>query len=100
MGVRRFARILLVALLVGSTGGILELLCGEPCPLSESASSLPDGACPPTCARCHCARPFDVVVAFEVGAVPVFEREWLSPPPATPQSVAHDIFHVPKPARS
>jgi hypothetical protein len=98
--VRRLGLIVLFALLAGSMGGVLELLCAEPCLATETASSVPDGACPPTCARCHCARPFDVVVAFEVGAALAFEREWRSPATAIPQAVPHDIFHVPKLLRS
>jgi hypothetical protein len=98
--VRRLGLIVLVVLLAGSIGGVLELLCAEPCVATDTASSVPDGACPPTCARCHCARPFDVVVAFEVGAALAFERECRSPAAAMPQAVPHDIFHVPKFSRS
>jgi hypothetical protein len=95
--VKRLGLLLLVALLIASTGGLLELVCGEPCS-AESSSQPADGACPPTCARCHCARPFELVVSFEVGLAPAVERERPARRPIAFPSVPHDIFHVPKPA--
>jgi hypothetical protein len=92
-------RLLLVVLLTLSTGGILELLCPEPCSLSESASSPSDGACPATCLRCHCGRPFDVPFSQMVHAAAAAGSDWLLPSAFVPQPVPRDILHIPKLAR-
>jgi hypothetical protein len=93
----RLALFLLVGVLTANLSGLLEFAVSEPC-VSESASAPSDNACPPTCTRCHCARPFDLVVAMQVGVTPIRLAEWTSPSAAIPDIAPADILHVPRSA--
>ena len=93
----RFALLVLVGFLATSASGIIELVAPEPCSFTEPVSSAPDGTCPPTCARCHCAIAFDLVVLLEVGDALLLSPEWLAPAGVIPLSSPADILHVPKP---
>ncbi len=94
----RPALLLLVALLTANLSGLIEFAVSEPCAVSESASAPADGACPPTCMRCHCARPFDVVVAVQFAVTSVRVVDWVPPSAALPDIAPADILHVPRPA--
>jgi len=98
--VGRFLLFLLVGFLSASSSGIVDLVAPEQCSFAEPVSSAPDGACPPTCVRCHCAAVFEFVVYFEVGDVLPLSPEWLVPAHMIPLSSPADILHVPKPALS
>jgi len=95
--VGRFLLFLLVGFLAASSSGIVDLVAPEQCSFAEPVSSAPDGACPPTCARCHCTAAFDLVVYFEVSDVLLLSPEWLVPPGVIPLTRPADILHVPKP---
>jgi hypothetical protein len=95
--VGRFALLLLVAFLATSASGIVDLVAPEACSFTEPLSSAPDGTCPPTCARCHCATAFDLVVRFDVGDALLLSPEWLVPASVIPLFSPTDILHVPKP---
>lgn len=94
----RLVSVLLVGFLAISTGGLLELAVPEPCSPSESASTPQDGACPPTCLRCHCTVSFEVVLQMDAGSAPAHSPEWLLPSAVVPTPIPLDILHVPKPA--
>jgi hypothetical protein len=94
----RLATILLVALLCATTGGVLELVVTEQCIADDLASPGPDGACPPTCLRCHCARPFDAVAPLLLVDVMVRPAEWPEPSLAVIPAAPADVLHVPRPA--
>jgi hypothetical protein len=96
--VRRLLLVLLVGLLCAMTSGVLELIVSERCTVEESASAAGDGACPPTCLRCHCARPFDIVVATQLMAVVLERVEWTEPAQSVSLPDPHEVFHVPRPA--
>ena len=93
----RLALLLLVGVLTANLSGLLEFAVSEPC-VSESASAPSDNACPPTCTRCHCARPFDVVVALQLGVTQIRLAEWVAPAAAIPDITPADILHVPRAA--
>lgn len=94
----RLFSVLLVAFLSLSTGGLPELAFPEPCSAAESAASSADGACPPTCVRCHCTASFELVLHVDAGSAPAASPKWLPPSAAVPAAVASDVLHVPKPA--
>ena len=94
--VGRFTLFFLVGFLAISASGIVDLVAPEPCSFTEPLSSAPDGTCPPTCARCHCAIAFDLVVLLEVGDALPLSPEWLAPAGVIPLSSPADILHVPK----
>jgi hypothetical protein len=98
--VSRFALFLLVGFLATSASGIVDLVAPEPCSFTEPVSSAPDGTCPPTCVRCHCATPFDLVVHFEVGDAVLLSPEWRVSGGVIPLFSPADILHVPKPTLS
>jgi len=52
MTVRRILFLLLLGFLVIDATGLEALVRPEPC--SSARDTLPDGTCPPTCARCAC----------------------------------------------
>ena len=89
---------LLVALLCVTTSGVLELMVPERCGAGEPSSSTDDGTCGPTCLRCHCARPYDVVVTQALGAVLLGPVRWTEPRQSIPAPAPHDVLHVPRPA--
>ena len=93
----RLVLFLLVGFLAISSSGIVDLVAPEQCSFAEPVSSAPDGACAPTCARCHCATAFELVVHFEVGDVLLLSPEWLVPAGVIPLTSPADILHVPKP---
>ena len=93
----RFALLLLVGFLATSASGIVDLVAPEQCSFTEPVSSAPDGACAPTCVRCHCASAFDLVVHFEVGDAVLLSPEWLVLVGMIPLPSPGDILHVPKP---
>jgi len=95
--VSRFALFLVVGFLATSASGNVDLVAPEQCSFAEPVSSAPDGACPPTCARCHCATAFEFVVYFEVGDAVPLSPEWLAPASVIPLSRPADILNVPKP---
>ncbi|MEO5821450.1 MAG: hypothetical protein ABIT71_13175 [Vicinamibacteraceae bacterium] len=95
---RRPSTVLLVALLCAMTSGVLELVFPEQCGADDFASSAGDGACPPTCLRCHCARPFDVVAPVLLVDVTTRLADWAEPCPAVILSAPADVLHVPRPA--
>ena len=92
----RFVLALTTILLTASFSGALELFVPEPCAATET-SSAPDGACPPTCARCGCC-PQPVVPGLAAAVVagmvlrnqpPTLQTHLVSPDP-------NDILHVPR----
>ena len=93
----RFTLFLLVGFLAISASGIVDLVAPEQCSFAEPVSAAPDGACPPTCVRCHCATAFDLAVHFEVGDALLLSSEWPVPASVIPLSSPGDILHVPKP---
>jgi hypothetical protein len=95
---RWLTRVLLVGLLCVTTSGAIELIVPERCTSEEAASPAGDGACAPTCLRCHCARPFDVVASLQVVAIPRERVDWTEPTQAVVLPNPHDVFHVPRPA--
>ena len=95
----RLALILLVGVLTTSASGLADLVLPEQCALTESASG-PDGACPPSCVRCHCTGTSDLVARLEVVETALLSQDWLAPTCAIPQSIPGDILHVPKPTLS
>lgn len=97
--VRRFALFLLVALLSASSGGIFDLLIPEPCSVAESGASAPEGTCPATCVRCHCARAFVAVRALEIVPTPHQHAQLALPLAPRLAAFPHDILHVPKRTR-
>jgi hypothetical protein len=96
--VLRFIRVLLVGLLCATTGGVIELVVPEPCTSDEAAALGGDGACAPTCLRCHCARPFDVVVPVQLASGLHQRIDWTELAQAVPSPNPHDVLHVPRPA--
>jgi hypothetical protein len=96
--VARLARILLVAYLVASTGGWLDLLLPEPCSPTESASAPADGACAATCVRCHCTLAFDVALPVRVSEALPLSADWIGLTTTVPLPAPDDILHVPRPA--
>jgi hypothetical protein len=98
--VNRLALILLVGVLTTSASGMVDLVLPEQCSLTESDAAVPDGACPPSCARCHCTGASDLVARLEVVDTPLLSQDWLAPTCAIPQSIPGDILHVPKPTLS
>ena len=97
-GMRRLWLVLLVGLLCATTSGVLELVVPEQCVSDDAASPLGDGNCPPTCLRCHCARPFDVVLSLVFVESPLEPVDWLEPSTALPLAAPADVLHVPRPA--
>ena len=95
---QRLFLVLLVALLCVTTSGALELVVPDQCASETSKSPASDGACPPTCLRCHCARPFDVVMPPLFSDVLFEPAEWLEPARPVPSPTPHDVLHVPRPA--
>jgi hypothetical protein len=93
--VKRLALVLLVGILLASTGGLTELVQPELCAATESGST-PDGNCPPTCVRCHCARAFDLSALVTIADAPTFAPKWLQAPARVAAAAPHDILHVPK----
>lgn len=94
----RLVLLMLVGFLAISTGGLLELAFAEPCSTAESESSPADGACPPTCVRCHCTVSFELVLHLDAGSAPAASPKWLSPSAVALAPIPFDILHVPKPA--
>jgi len=92
-----FIRVLLVGLLCATTSGVIELFVPERCTSEEAAAPGGDGACAPTCLRCHCARPFDVVVAVQLASVRFERSDWTEPVRDVLSPNPHDVFHVPRP---
>lgn len=95
--VKRLALVLLVGILLASTGGLTELVQPEVCAATESGAA-PDGNCPPTCLRCHCARAFDLSALVTIADAPTSASEWLPSTARVAVAAPHDILHVPKPA--
>jgi hypothetical protein len=93
----RLVLLLLVGFLAISTGGLLELAVAEPCSTTESESSPADGACPPTCLRCHCTASFELVLHMDAEDTPAPSPKWLPPSVVALALVPFDILHVPKP---
>ena len=90
--------VLLVGLLCATTSGVLELMVPEQCVLEDASSPVGDGACPPTCLRCHCARPYDVVMPLSIVEVLLEPAEWIEPVRPLPTPAPHDVLHVPRSA--
>jgi hypothetical protein len=95
----RLALVFLIGLLSANLSGVLEFAIDEPCVWSEQASGAADGACPPTCTRCHCARPYDLVRPIQLATASMLAARWASPAPAFVEAAPADIFHVPKTSR-
>jgi hypothetical protein len=95
--VGRFTLFLLVGFLAISASGMVDLVAPEQCSFAEPVSSAPDGACPPTCVRCHCATAFDLAVHIEVGDALLLSSAWPVLASVIPLSSPGDILHVPKP---
>jgi hypothetical protein len=93
--VRRLLFLFVLGFLVVDATGLEALLCPEPC--TSVQDSVPDGTCPPTCARCACG--VQVIVpslAVSVASVAVrgtfidlYSRR-------VPRILPAKIFHVPK----
>ena len=94
----RLVLVFLVGFLAISTGGLLELAFPEPCSTVESESSPADGACPPTCLRCHCTASFELVLQPDAVDAPAPSPRWLLPFAVALAPVPFDILHVPKPS--
>jgi len=94
---RRLFMVMLVGLLCATTSGVLGLVVSEQCVL-DAASPADDGACAPTCLRCHCARPFDVVAPLLPVDVLLEPAEWTEPTRSVRTPRPHDVLHVPRPA--
>ncbi len=92
--------VLLVGLLCATTSGVFELAVPEQCVSDEASAPPEDGRCPPTCLRCHCARPFDVVLSLVLVERPLQPVDWLEPSSALPLAAPADVLHVPRPAVS
>ena len=92
----RLALVLLIGLLSVNLSGLLEFATDEPCVWSEQASGAADNACPPTCTRCHCSRPYDVVGPLLLAPDSALALSWVPPVPAFIDASPADIFHVPK----
>jgi hypothetical protein len=95
MTVRRILFLLVLGFLVIDATGLEALVRPEPC--SSVRDTLPDGACPPTCARCACGVQVVVPdVAPSLESAPIqqpfidfYSRRVRRTAPAK-------IFHVPK----
>jgi hypothetical protein len=96
----RLLLVLLVGLLSVTTSGVLELVVSEQCIGTDTASSQGDGTCPPTCLRCHCARPYDVVAAVLLPETPLTPIEWADPVPVPVLASPNDVLHVPRPVQA
>ena len=94
---RRLFMVMLVGLLCATTSGVLGLVVSDRCVL-DATSSADDGACAPTCLRCHCARPFDVVAPLRLVDVLLEPADWTEPARSVPTFRPHDVLHVPRPA--
>ena len=94
----RLLRSLVVGLLCATSSGVFELVVPEQCTISELAAPQGDGNCPPTCLRCHCARPFDVVAAIHLTDFLLEPIEWTEPATTVVIPAPDDILHVPRPA--
>ncbi len=90
--------LLLVGLLSTTTSGVFELVFPEECIGTDAASSQGDGRCPPTCLRCHCARPYDVVATVLLPETPLATIEWADPLTVAVLASPNDVLHVPRPA--
>jgi len=97
---RRLLFVLLVGLLCTTTSGVVELIVPERCALEDAASPVEDGTCAPTCLRCHCARPFDIVVPLRLAEVALEPIEWIEPLSKVALPAPGDILHVPRPAHA
>jgi hypothetical protein len=94
--VRRFALVLLVALLSASTAGVSSVLAPEPCGLDEQPAA-PDGTCPPTCPTCGCCAQPAVPSVFVVTSSPDLPIRHVAPTPSHPPVTdPREILHVPK----
>ena len=94
---RRLLLAFVVGLLCTTSSGAFELIVPEPCTPSEKSGPQGDGTCPPTCLRCHCARPFDVVAPQQLADVPLEPIEWAEPSTFVAIPAPDDILHVPRP---
>ncbi len=86
---------LVVGFLLCDVSGALALVSAEAC--TSWADELPDGKCPPLCARCACGLPSVVPAAPQPAAALTTTSE----PTLVRASLAldappHDILHVPK----
>ncbi|MEP7307678.1 MAG: hypothetical protein ABJA98_19425 [Acidobacteriota bacterium] len=92
---RRILFLLVLGFLVIDATGLEALVRPEPC--TSVQDTLPDGACPPTCARCACGvqlvvpdtAPSLESVAIQKTFVDLYSRRVRRTAPAK-------IFHVPK----
>jgi len=94
--VQRLTRLVFAGILVFAFSGVVELVQPEPCGVEQSASqNLPDGACPVSCVRCHCATAFEVFHALVRLGIPAVALVSVEPAVSLPQPLPHDILHVP-----
>jgi hypothetical protein len=97
--VHRLLFLVVLAFLVIDATGLEALVRPEPC--TSVQDTLPDGTCPPTCARCACGVQV-IVPDLAVSAASVAVRETFVDlySRRVPRTLPSKIFHVPKLASS
>jgi hypothetical protein len=95
MTVRRLLFLFVLGFLVVDATGLDALVRPEPC--TSVGDTLPDGTCPPTCARCACGVQV-IVPDLAVSVASVAVRETFSDlySRRVPRTLPSKIFHVPK----
>jgi hypothetical protein len=93
--VRRLLILVVLGILAADATGFDALITPEPC--TSAQDTLPDGACPPLCARCACGVQL-VVPDLLVSVASVHERRAFLDlySRRVPQTIPSEIFHVPK----
>ena len=95
MTVRRILFLLVLGFLVIDAAGLDAFVRPEPC--TSTQDTLPDGACPPTCARCACG--VQVIVpdlALSPESAPMQETFIDLYSRRVRRTAPAKIFHVPK----
>jgi hypothetical protein len=93
--VGRFLFLIVLGILAMDATGLEALVCPEPC--TSVQDTLPDGTCPPLCARCACG--VQVIVpelARSVASAAVQQKLIDLYSRGIPPTVPSKIFHVPK----
>jgi hypothetical protein len=93
--VKAFLLALVVGVLLGDASGALALVSQESC--TSWTDEMPDGKCPPLCARCACGVPSVVPAAPASAAAPLTLSEpTLAFVSAALDAPPHEILHVPR----
>jgi hypothetical protein len=93
--VRRVFFLIVLGMLAMDATGLEALVSPEPC--TSVQSDLPDGTCPPLCARCACG--VQVIVpelTISVASAPARQRFVDLYLLGIPQTAPAKVFHVPK----